>query len=98
MIRIKYMPEKGQLWIRGHSGYAEPGKDIVCAGISALFETLGEHPSVCRGHGCAKENEHVLLPRTGTEKEMMPMFDLIASGMRAIAEKYPDNVSFQCAE
>lgn len=26
--------------IDGHAGYAEPGKDIVCAGVTALTETL----------------------------------------------------------
>ncbi len=25
---------------RGHTGYAEEGKDIVCAGVSALLQTL----------------------------------------------------------
>ena len=26
--------------IDGHAGYAEPGKDIVCAGVTALAENL----------------------------------------------------------
>lgn len=26
--------------IRGHAGYAEKGKDIVCAGVSTLYGTL----------------------------------------------------------
>lgn len=26
--------------IEGHAGYAEPGKDIVCAGVTALAENL----------------------------------------------------------
>lgn len=26
--------------ITGHAGYAEPGKDIVCAGVSTLAQTL----------------------------------------------------------
>lgn len=26
--------------IQGHAGYAERGKDIVCAGVSALYGTL----------------------------------------------------------
>lgn len=26
--------------IEGHAGYAEPGKDIVCAGVTALTQTL----------------------------------------------------------
>lgn len=26
--------------VRGHAGYAEPGRDIVCAGVTALVQTL----------------------------------------------------------
>ena len=31
---------KDGIKISGHAGYAEPGKDIVCAGISTLSQTL----------------------------------------------------------
>ena len=30
----------GEIKIEGHSGYAEPGKDIVCSTISALTQTF----------------------------------------------------------
>ncbi|NLC69110.1 MAG: ribosomal-processing cysteine protease Prp [Clostridiaceae bacterium] len=43
MIRIRFFRDKeGFIWkfdIRGHSGYAEKGKDIICAGVSALGYT-----------------------------------------------------------
>lgn len=29
-----------RITIEGHAGYAEPGKDIVCAGVTALVQTL----------------------------------------------------------
>ena len=28
------------LMVKGHAGYAEQGKDIVCAGVTALVQTL----------------------------------------------------------
>lgn len=31
---------KDRIKIEGHAGYAEPGKDIVCAGVSTLSQTL----------------------------------------------------------
>ena len=31
---------KDEILIEGHAGYAEFGKDIVCAGVTALTETL----------------------------------------------------------
>lgn len=31
---------KDRIKIHGHAGYAEAGKDIVCAGVTALTQTL----------------------------------------------------------
>ena len=31
---------KDNITIQGHSGYAASGSDIVCAGVSALFQTM----------------------------------------------------------
>lgn len=38
MIGIKV--RNNGLTVDGHAGYAEPGKDIVCAGATALVQTL----------------------------------------------------------
>ena len=44
MIQIVYEvnPENGRMMLRaaGHAGYAEKGKDIGGAGVSALMQTL----------------------------------------------------------
>ena len=38
LIEVKI--RENEIAIFGHAGYAEPGKDIVCAGVTALTETL----------------------------------------------------------
>ena len=38
MIEVRIRPER--IKISGHAGYAEPGKDIVCAAVTALTQTL----------------------------------------------------------
>ena len=38
MIDITVQPDK--ITVSGHAGYAEPGKDIVCAAISTLTQVL----------------------------------------------------------
>ena len=38
MIVVNVNEEK--ITLNGHAGYAEPGKDIVCAGVTALTQTL----------------------------------------------------------
>ena len=40
MTKIEYNTEKMFLYADGHAGAAEPGQNIVCAGISALTQTL----------------------------------------------------------
>lgn len=38
MIAVNVQPDG--ITINGHAGYAEAGKDIVCAGVTALTENL----------------------------------------------------------
>lgn len=38
MIEVRIRPERIEIF--GHAGYAESGKDIVCAGVTALTQTL----------------------------------------------------------
>lgn len=38
MIEVTIRPER--IKISGHAGYAEPGKDIICAAVTALTQTL----------------------------------------------------------
>ena len=42
MVHVEYELYENdfRLAVRGHAGYAEKGKDIVCAGISALMRAL----------------------------------------------------------
>jgi uncharacterized protein YsxB (DUF464 family) len=79
--------------ITGHAGYAPPGQDIVCAGISALFVTLVE--SIQRftkdkimteiSPGCSKfEIENP----SDESKLLMGSFIL---GVRWISDQYPNN-------
>lgn len=37
---IVVIADKGHISIQGHSGYEEPGKDIICSAVSALVQTL----------------------------------------------------------
>lgn len=38
MIEVRARPE--YIMVTGHARYAEPGKDIVCAGVTALVQAL----------------------------------------------------------
>ena len=40
MIEVKV--RKNHIEVSGHAGHAPPGQDIVCAGMTALVQTLAE--------------------------------------------------------
>ena len=42
MIRAEYVPHEHTLLVRGHAGSGDPGRDLVCAGVSALVLALRE--------------------------------------------------------
>ena len=45
MVNVEYalMEDFIKISVSGHAGYAEKGKDIVCAGVSALTRALQEY-------------------------------------------------------
>ena len=94
MIAIKFYQNEGKIWLCGHSGYADPGQDIVCAGISALYETLAMHPLTYAGDGRSGNNEHFVWAKPGTYCVMRPIFEAFAIGMETIAKQYPNHVEF----
>ena len=50
MIEVTHNVRTNEITVSGHAGYAEPGKDIVCAAVSVLVNTLVESmEAVTRG-------------------------------------------------
>ena len=80
--------------ISGHAHYAEPGKDIVCAGISALVQNLIQSIEELT----ADKIQYTMLPGKVSIEfgDLSEHAQLLVSsffvGAVAIAEAYPDNV------
>lgn len=94
-ITIKY-DEWFDIQIEGHAGYAEKGKDIVCAAVSTLYQTMvqtiqtrqyGELKHIRSNDGF----EHVLID-TVTQEGFGAIMAFI-TGCEEIATAYPDYVS-----
>ena len=96
MIEIEV--SDNQVTLSGHAGYAEQGKDIVCAGISALIPALV--------NSLIMLDEDVLIA-THTEGESDIRFPNSLSpkgsnvltafciSFKDISEQFPNNVSYQ---
>ena len=86
--------------IKGHSGYAEEGSDIVCAAVSALALTT-DH-ALCQlvgispiEHGGEDGFLEVLLPEKMSDQQMHDAQVLLSAlhiGLENIAQAYPDYV------
>lgn len=85
---------KDGIEITGHAGYAETGKDIVCAGVTALTQTLiGSIEALTRD-----EIEYEISPgRVDIEfgdlsEEGTLLVDSFFIGICQIADEFPDHV------
>ena len=81
--------------IGGHSGFADPGSDIVCAAVSAMTGlVIHTAVDIYNDGGTVKADEKnaVIEFRARSEKT----YDLIKGlygQLEALAEEYPENVS-----
>lgn len=96
MIRV-YADRRGsrcRLLVTGHAQYAK-GPDIVCAGVSALVGALVKYADAapaCHHLRRSVQNGEVFLSCRGG---LGAGFDMILTGLAAIAAAYPDHVSIE---
>jgi len=79
--------------IRGHAGYAEHGRDIVCAAVSAIAYALVGHlrnHTVLLEEPCIEPGELVIHARANGQTE--PAFEMAFTGFMMISEQYPQFV------
>ena len=79
MITITITPNS--IKAEGHANYDEPGKDIVCAAVSTLMQTL-------ELRGTAVKSSGDMLVYTEDKQAL----ELIAEGLKQISENYPEYV------
>lgn len=83
-----------RITVKGHAGYAEHGKDIVCAGISALTQTfissVEELTDAKIKYVISSGN--VDINYEGFTDQAQVLLDSFFIGCRMIANEYPNNV------
>ncbi len=96
-------PDSLVLCCRGHAGYAEYGKDIVCAGVSSLCTALAEGLQLLdsRGilpeHFCEYGDGYFRAQVSRTQKDekepIAAVFATVYAGLCAVQREYPKHVS-----
>ena len=84
---IRYDCGGAHLTVRGHAGYGEHGKDIVCAAASALvYALVGRLRETGRLEGFRSGPGYAEVTGAGDcERE----FDLVRCGLELLAARYP---------
>jgi uncharacterized protein YsxB (DUF464 family) len=100
MVAITFTEEgnKRIITINGHANYAEKGKDIVCSGISVLYQTYKYFIEDLMDKGKAEdiflieEDGFCEFESRNTSLESMTAYEMTKQGLESISETFPDNV------
>lgn len=101
MIEVKFNPKKHTLSVEGHAGYAEKGKDIVCAAVSILLYTLsyslaGMEELIEDSDIQLEEGKSYIAckPKKGYRQNVDLIFWTCLNGFELLSENYPEHVSY----
>ena len=88
MISVKYNAEGYRLSVEGHSGYAEPGKDIICSRRELIAENF-KQANLEQGNA-----EISCKPVAGREEEVQCIFSVVRTGFLLLGTNYPKFINF----
>ena len=104
MIKVAFTetPQKLSLRLEGHAGYAEQGKDIVCASASILAYTVAQYVMEAEHNGDLASQPEIKLelgdtliscePKENIQRAMQDMFSFAKMGYIVLEYNYPQYV------
>lgn len=102
--RFDYDKESGSISmdVKGHAGFAELGKDPVCAGASVLAMTVAQSVKFLEEEGKLRKQAHLVIrngrtlvvavPKEEHYFETLHTFFVGETGMQLLAASYPESV------
>lgn len=89
----------------GHAGWAAAGKDIVCAGISALtcalvnqLEDAKERGRTQMTYDMDEKNGEIrisAIPASGYQREIKAYYRIVMTGLKAIAQQHRGHIKIR---
>lgn len=91
---IEVSRHDGGISVKGHAGYAEPGKDIVCAAVSILVQNLIQSIEELTPDKIKYSIQpgRVCIEYRNLSEKAKSLFDSFFIGIRMVIEDYPENV------
>ena len=102
MIRVEYNPRATRLLVQGHAGSGDPGRDLVCAGVSALLLALREELLALEEEGKLSIRRLQLEPgyadirAKGDEAELV--YDTVVRGLELLERLFGEFVKVHRAD
>lgn len=100
-IRLTLTPDGQQVCgfeVKGHTGFAPQGEDIVCAAVSFLATTCANALETVAGIVPKVKQAEGLLSVTVTASALNPaartIFQVFSQGIDDLSQAYPDHVQF----
>lgn len=104
MIQVLYQPRYYRVTVRGHARSGEPGRDLVCAAVSALAVTLTENVSAMERAGQLRAvtldlrpglAEVQCQPRAGSRLAAKTVLNAVCLGLERLAREYPAYLRYE---
>ena len=103
MLKVTLLTEGEKLSLRleGHAGYAEHGKDIVCASATILVGTVAQYAKLANEHGDFTIPPEIVLNSGDAfvcceaTEEVKKMFAFAELGYRLLQHNYPQYVEIK---
>lgn len=91
---IEVRVRKSHIQVSGHAGHAPPGQDIVCAGVTALVQTLAESIQTLTEDKIKYEVSpgRADIYYGNLSEKSRTLMDSFFIGICMIAGEFPDNV------
>ena len=104
MVNVTYHRLHNCLTVTGHANSAAKGEDLVCAAASILTLTLGENVKNMAGARIVRNpvidiedgSAEISCTASGGYKNVvMQTFQSVIVGFEILADKFPENISFE---
>lgn len=97
MIKATFKKSNGsfiEYEVTGHAYFAEPGKDIVCAGVSTLFITI-TNQMLCKSYVKLHDQRVSILNPNKIDNALV---EALLCGLYDIQQNYPENLKVEVIE
>lgn len=103
MITVQFSDDNGvkALTVEGHAEYAERGKDIVCAGVSTIAQTLLgflEYSDVDVDSQVSESSGYMHITAESSNTVADIAFQMAYVGMKQIEQTYPSHIEVYVAD